>query len=167
MIETTNLTLRPVTLADFDHAYSIFNNSDVMAFSGEGVWNKSKCEAWLKNQQEGVGCNLGLAVIHKGSHQVIGYTALEELPEEISQDAEITVFLAKDYWGKGFAQECVNALTHYAFNEFKLQRLVAVVHSDNKAARALVEKSNFREERNINVDGIGAHIIYALNSNSL
>jgi [ribosomal protein S5]-alanine N-acetyltransferase len=52
----------------------------------------------------------------------------------------------RNYWGKGFATEAIQAITSYAFCEFNLSKIVAGCYEANiGSARALV-KAGFTEE---------------------
>ncbi|MCL2360790.1 MAG: GNAT family N-acetyltransferase [Defluviitaleaceae bacterium] len=52
----------------------------------------------------------------------------------------------KEYWGKGYATEALQAIIPYAFTHFKINRLVAFTNSNNKESIALLKRVGMVEE---------------------
>ena len=54
--------------------------------------------------------------------------------------AEIVVWLAPDFWGKGIASRACKWIAEYASNQLSIKILTAKIKSGNKAAIAIAEK---------------------------
>lgn len=57
---------------------------------------------------------------------------------------EISYQFVKDVWGKGFANESVNALVKYGFENYPINKIVAATVSDNLASKKVLEKNGFK-----------------------
>jgi ribosomal-protein-alanine N-acetyltransferase len=80
--------------------------------------------------------------------------------------AEIGYWVGEPYWGEGIASAAVVEMTRYAFAEFPLERLEAMVFEWNPASRRVLEKAGYvlegRLARCIVKDGrIGDGFLYA------
>ncbi len=60
--------------------------------------------------------------------------------------AELGYWVSEAYWGRGFATRAVNALTDWAFAEYKLTRVFALVFSYNASSIRVLEKAGFEPE---------------------
>jgi len=60
--------------------------------------------------------------------------------------AEIGYWLGETYWGRGFATRAVDAASEWAFGEYKLTRIFALVFSHNLASVRVLEKAGFEKE---------------------
>ena len=63
-----------------------------------------------------------------------------------NRHAEIGFILAREHWGKGFAQEAVRRVLAFGFGDMGLHRVEADVDPANEASLALLEKLGFRRE---------------------
>nr|WP_048058324.1 GNAT family protein [Pyrococcus yayanosii] len=57
--------------------------------------------------------------------------------------AELGYFLAKEFWGKGYATEAVSLALTYAFEWINLRKVIARVYAPNKASIRVLEKNGF------------------------
>ncbi|WP_133271208.1 GNAT family N-acetyltransferase [Hymenobacter radiodurans] len=62
------------------------------------------------------------------------------------RSAEIGYFLGQQFWGRGITTAAVVALTDYAFTNFDLCRLYAVVFAPNAASARVLEKAGYELE---------------------
>lgn len=62
------------------------------------------------------------------------------------RSAEIGYFLGQRFWGRGITTAAVGALTEYAFANFDLCRLYAVVFASNAASARVLEKAGYELE---------------------
>ena len=75
---------------------------------------------------------------------------------EETHEWEIGWNLLIEYWGNGFAFEATKAVIKYGFTHFKIRRLIALLHTENKKSAALAERvgmikeGRLRENRLIN-----------------
>ena len=82
----------------------------------------------------------GWVIRDKSDGQLVGSCDLDS--EELGE-VELGYCLAKAYWGKGLATEVARAVVHFAFEDLKLERLVAVVVPENIASWKLLEQIGF------------------------
>jgi RimJ/RimL family protein N-acetyltransferase len=66
---------------------------------------------------------------------------------------EISYVLARLFWGKGYATEGGRAAMTYAFEEFKIPRLISLIHPDNRASVRVAEKLGETFEREMDFNG--------------
>jgi RimJ/RimL family protein N-acetyltransferase len=64
-------------------------------------------------------------------------------------EVEIAYGLMPEFWNKGLATEFVEAVVRIGFTEIGLSTLVCTTQPDNMASKRVLEKSNFRHERDI------------------
>ena len=72
-------------------------------------------------------------------------TDWEQLIEDQLPDGEIEIgyFLRRSAWGKGFATEAAQRLLRFAFEDTSLKEVVAVIESENKSSRRVLDKIGF------------------------
>jgi ribosomal-protein-alanine N-acetyltransferase len=158
-IETARLRLRMFTSDDLDDLARLFSDVEVMTYLGVEAgktmardetaevldsiingWRKRSFGRW--------------AVIHKEIDQFIGLCGLKMLEGE----PELIYVLEKAYWGQGLATEAARATLRYAFEEAKLERIVAVTRRDNVASQRVMKSIGMkfeREGRYYDVEGLG------------
>lgn len=73
------------------------------------------------------------------------------------RSAMVGYWLGEHYWGRGVATRAVRALVDYAFKNFDLVRLEAVVYEWNPASMRVLEKAGFslesRMRKSVTKDG--------------
>ena len=60
--------------------------------------------------------------------------------------AEMGYWIGESYWGRGFATQAARATSEWAFDEYKLTRIFALVFSHNTASIRVLEKAGFERE---------------------
>lgn len=102
------------------------------------------------------------AVVLKEKNRLIGSVGLVPCIDVYSQlpslgrqqnclaTAEIGLLWLIDtaYQGQGYASEAAQTLIHYAFDDMRLQRLIATTEDDNTASQAVMRKLGMTIERN-------------------
>ncbi|NKB20017.1 MAG: GNAT family N-acetyltransferase [Alphaproteobacteria bacterium] len=68
---------------------------------------------------------------------------------DCSGDIEIGYGLAREHWGTGLFQECLNEILTFAFFELELSEVVAITIATNVASVRGIEKIGFLFERSI------------------
>lgn len=68
---------------------------------------------------------------------VIGNVGLRNATDS---KAEIVVWLAPDFWGKGIGSRACKWIAEYASNQLSIKTITAKIKSGNKAAIAIAEK---------------------------
>ena len=60
--------------------------------------------------------------------------------------AEIGYWLGEPHWGKGIATKAVEAFTEFAFSNFEIERVQAIVYEWNSASARVLEKAGYALE---------------------
>lgn len=73
----------------------------------------------------------------KHSHDLVGHAGF--IPKEIKgkEYIELNYYIARPAQGKGYAKEIAKGLLEYAFGEKKLDRVIAIIHPENEASKAV------------------------------
>ena len=61
----------------------------------------------------------------------------------VAGEAVLGFYLARQFWGQGFATEAGRAFVDFGFGELKLERIVTAVEVENKASIRVLEKLGF------------------------
>lgn len=89
--------------------------------------------------------------------EAIGGTGLDLQTDVFRRSAEIGIWVAEPYWGRGIATEAVRAMTEFAFAHFDLCRVYAGVFEWNPASMRVLEKVGYtlegRLRRSVTKDG--------------
>ena len=76
----------------------------------------------------------------------LGYCDITPHRRENFQYARIGYTIFNNFWGKGYATECVECLVKLGFGQLKLHRLEAHVNLDNPASKKVLKKVGFTYE---------------------
>jgi ribosomal-protein-alanine N-acetyltransferase len=145
VVETTRLLLRPVTSADLDDFAAMNSDRDVMRYIGAGkpqtrAQTHMRIYAILDHwEQHGFGL---YTIVDRVTRAYIGFCGLQYLDN--TSEIEVGYRLAKQFWGAGLATEAAKASLRQGFDEFGLDRIVAVVQPGNLASQRVVEKIGLR-----------------------
>ena len=82
---------------------------------------------------------------NRSSGRFLGIVELRAIETEHSQ-GELSFWLAKHAWGKGYMQEALSAVVEFAFESVGLNRLYAYHMLRNPASGRILEKTGFRRE---------------------
>jgi ribosomal-protein-alanine N-acetyltransferase len=151
ILETPHLTLRPFREDDVDLMAQLFANADFMRFS-LGVFTKreqtkvfiQKVIGWDRAEMPSQ-----FAVIIRSNGTLAGYCGFFHHPEHGIDDVEIGYRLHPDYWNRGFATEAARAVRDHGFRDWKLARVISLVHPENIPSRRVAEKNGMTVEKEI------------------
>lgn len=153
LITTTRLIICKPSLSDFDNLYTLQSNSEVMSFIGNGKRDKNEVMLGLEkaiNHFQKHKFSLG-SVFVKDSLEFIGRAGLIYFNYDDNQsEVEVAYALLPQYWGKGYATEITTSLIQFAFRDFKMQKLIAVVHPENTSSQNVLIKCGMSNTGKIN-----------------
>ncbi|MGE7113405.1 GNAT family N-acetyltransferase [Lysinibacillus sp. NPDC047702] len=144
-IDTKRLYLRKMKIEDANNLFQIWSDPDVTKYMN--IINLTDVKQaqemitildQLAKEQKGI----RYSIIEKTSQKIIGSCGFNSFDEE-NNTAEIGYELGKAYWGKGFAQESITALIHYAFTALHIKKIEAKVEPANKNSIKVLEKLKF------------------------
>ena len=105
-------------------------------------------EAWLafiRSTREKVGANDGFVAAIIDGEAIVGQVGFDRIDWD-SRSTSIGYWLARDRQGRGIMTEAVAALTSYAFDAWKLNRVEIRVAAGNQRSAAIAQRLGFREE---------------------
>lgn len=147
-LETSRLTLRPLTMNDAGEVYkNLSSNSSVTQFLPyEKQASKEATEdlisSWLfslkdAGQDEG---NHVFAIILKSNNELIGVIDVKETDKE-AKAAETSYQIGKPWWGYGYATEALEKVIEHSFSELGYNRLWGRYEPRNANSGKVMEKA--------------------------
>lgn len=141
-LETERTILTPLKEADFQAIISMYFEPDSNKFIPP-LQNKSieEYQAFLQkkvlknNQPKGHGM---WTIRLKDTQEFIGTVNLNIL--EVLQLTHLGAHLARAAWGKGYATEVLNILSHHGLKTLKLPTIHALVEEQNHASKNMLGK---------------------------
>jgi len=147
-LETADLTLREITLADTDAYFALCSDATVMktfglpAHTDRGQTEKLIAylqQAWKEEKMIRWGISL------KGKGTLIGDIGYWRFVKERSR-GEVGAKLAKEYWSGGLMTQALSAVVEYGLTAMDLNTVESNVDPENLGAVRLVEKVGFVKE---------------------
>lgn len=144
VLETARLQLRRWTYADRAAFNQMVFDPDAMRYVHESEpLTSEEADDALRNTVERYARGFGdWAILRKGDTEIIGESGLAVREE--GGDIEIGWLLRGPYWGQGFAFEAASAVLQYAFEELRLEQIIALIRPDNHRSIRLAEKLRMR-----------------------
>lgn len=139
-LETKRLQLRPPNEQDLQNIYRLGSNPAVMRFISKGkTQTMEEAKADLEKRIRLSDDKMGYWIVErKADHQFIGWMALKKLDN--TTEIEIGYRFLEEMWGRGYATEASKRLLIYAFEELKLEQIVAIALEENRASTRVMEK---------------------------
>jgi len=140
----SEFSLRTWRRGDIDALAHFANNRSIWINLRDRVphpYTRADAEGWIASCETHVGKPMQFA-IDLNTH-AIGGVGIELLGDVHRTTAEIGYWLAEPYWGRGFATAAVIETTLYAFAEFPIERIQALVFEWNPASVRVLEKAGY------------------------
>lgn len=141
-MQTPRLILKPIHKKYFEAMLPLYMDPEVMKFVGKGkAYSKAQTLARLNYEinYSRENPSFGKRIIfRKSDQQLLGWATLQHLTP--NGEIEIGYRLMKNYWGNGYATEASLPLLDFAFQELKLQELVAAAYLENKGSVNVLKK---------------------------
>ena len=148
IIETERFILKEIEEKHRNHFISLFSDEDIMKYSVKEVYDpKKQVEFYLKKIKLMYKEKKGIrwAIINKESKAFIGDIGLYNI-DFYSNNTEIGYTIEKNFWRKGVASECIKAIENFAFKILNMNRIIAMIDSNNISSIKLSEKLGFHKE---------------------
>lgn len=156
-IQSERLVFRPYTDEDFGFLVTLLSDPEMMRFIGNGSTRDAQGSedflAWIYHTYE-AGENLGLQVLtRKEDGRRIGHAGL--VPQKIDGENELEIgyWIARKYWGNGYATEAAAALLEHGRNTLGIQRLISLIQPGNTASAQVAQKIGMLVEKRILLGG--------------
>ena len=154
-LETERLILRSFRGEDVDRMEQLFATPDFMRFS-LGVFTERKQTVAFIDKVRGwdrAGIPSQFAVVLHDAPVIIGYCGFFHHLEHGIEDIEIGYRLNPDYWNRGFITEAARVVRDHGFRDWKLPRVISLVHPENLPSRRVAEKNRMCIEKEITFRG--------------
>jgi RimJ/RimL family protein N-acetyltransferase len=160
-LETERLRLREFAHGDLDELAEMVADVEQMRFYPRPK-TRAEASAWISRnlavyEQYGFGF-WRVESLH--TSDFLGYCGIRPRALEGGSEIEIGWHTKKTFWNQGIASEAATAARDAAFRQFRLSRLVALIHPDHVASRRVAEKIGMQAERNVVVDEDYPALIY-------
>ena len=157
---TQRFILRKVKKEDNKEIFKILSNQETIENLNMSIHTKIEdtnemIENYLKENEEGT--KYPYAIIEKETNNFIGVFLIKlDLYDE--DCFEFTIYLKKEYWGKGIYTEVLPYMIESAFEEVKTGNFRGFVMEKNVASSRVLEKCNFKLEKVFEVPGLEGKI---------
>jgi RimJ/RimL family protein N-acetyltransferase len=140
VIATPRLALRRWTYADREDFRAMVADPDTMVHLHDGVpLTSAQADDALRDTIEHYAAAYGdWAIVARDGGAIMGESGLTKLRE--NGEVELGYMLRRPYWGYGYALEAATAVKAYAFDELRLERVVALSRPENAASITILEK---------------------------
>lgn len=148
MFTTQRIRLRKMTEQDAQAYHSWRNDTRVMETTNPhmDVYAPEDTDAFVRSVILGSSSSKSYIIGDADTETPIGIMSLISIDYK-NRNAELIIDIGEpDYWGKGYGQEALQILLHYAFNELNLHRLSLRVFDFNERAIRLYSKIGFKQE---------------------
>jgi RimJ/RimL family protein N-acetyltransferase len=148
MIETERLYFRKFDLDDLPQLIEQRSDPDMYRYLGGTKMQNP--EALAKRIRFYIECcdkyGFGMCpMIWKETGEMIGAAGLQ--PLEDTGEIEVGYSVIKPFWGRGIGTEAAKGWMEFGFNNFGLDRIVAVAVEENIASRRIMEKLGMEYEK--------------------
>jgi RimJ/RimL family protein N-acetyltransferase len=153
VLETARLSLRPFREEDIDRLAELMANRDFMRFS-RGPYTREQTQGVLDKflSWKKAGLPSPFGVVLRENTEVLGYCGFLHHPE-VPGEVEIGYRLHPDYWNRGLITEAAQAVRDHGFRDWKLSRVISLIHPENIPSRRVAEKNGMKVEKEITFRG--------------
>lgn len=155
-IETNRLFLRQTLMEDKKNIYKLLSDEEVVKNLNLTIHSKIEdTEKLLKDYFDGLENNTKYpyTIIDKETKKFVG-VFLIKLDLYNEEAYEFTIYLSKEFWGKGIYKEILPYMVKVAFKDIKTKNFRGYAMQRNIASIKVLEKSKFKLEKIFKVDGI-------------
>jgi ribosomal-protein-alanine N-acetyltransferase len=167
IVETERLLLRRLQPSDVPALIDLWSDPDVTKHMG-GPRERAKLESIFEEDvKDPFAEEFDLwPVVEKETQEVIGHCGLLEKEVDGREEIEVNYIFKPSAWGKGYASEIGRAIIHYAFEEKKLPRLIALIEPDNEPSERVAVKIGMRFEKEVVRPGGAKRKFYVIEAKS-
>jgi len=141
--------LRWPKIQDAQWLFENFKKPEIASNLTSGAVEKVKTikdeEAWIRSRSAKRRAKKGYAfmVTDKGTNALLGTCGVNELDLKNS-NCGIGYWLAKKYWGKGYATDFLNLLLKFCFDTLDMHAVYAYTADFNERSQGLLKKTGFK-----------------------
>lgn len=150
-LETERLRLRPFRRSDVEDYAALNADPEVLRYLGSGAQTWDSGRSWRHMAFLMGHWQLGGAGMWVVEHRetatfigTVGFASPEGWP-----GFELAWILARRWWGQGLATEAAREALAYAFNALEKERVISLIHPDNRASIRVAERIGEKLEKRI------------------
>jgi len=149
ILESKRLLFRQHSLIDLEQYCAMEMDADVRRYVGGYPRSRDDAEHKFRNGPlRRTSDRLGVwATVLKPDGSYIGrsglYPHVHSGGRIIVGEAALSFYIAREFWGQGFATEAAVAFVQFGWEELKLSRIVATVQEGNGASVHILKKLGF------------------------
>ena len=148
VLESKRLLFRSHEAADLDAFCAMETDAEVRRYVGGAPRTREAAEErfWERAMQPVEGRLAMWATVLKEDERYIGRCGLYSNirgEHKIAGEAVLAFYIARQFWGQGFASEAGRAFVEFGFDELMLERIVTTVQVENAASVRVLEKLGF------------------------
>ncbi|HEY9657869.1 MAG TPA: GNAT family N-acetyltransferase [Allocoleopsis sp.] len=148
-LETDRLILRPLNSAD---APAIQEKVSMMAIADTTIsiphpYPDGEAECYITRQLDAseAGYAITFGLERKSHSGICGILEVREIEQEHAQ-AELSFWIAAEFWGQGYMSEALKPVIAFGFNHLRLNRLYAYHMLRNPGSGKVLQKNGFVQE---------------------
>ncbi|WP_446050747.1 GNAT family N-acetyltransferase [Zobellia laminariae] len=169
IFETERLELRPTSEKDADFIYKLFNTPDWIEYIGDrNIHSITEARNYIKAKMMPQFKRLGFGnytVIRKSDGAKIGSCGLYD--REGLTNIDIGFAFLSEYGKQGYAYEAAFKLRDMAFQQFNLDKLIAITRKENLSSQKLLKKLGLNQTDTVILPGETVELaLYSINKSS-
>ena len=147
VIKGNKIFLKQLGKEDVEYLVRYTNNPELNKYSGPYMASTVEgAHKYIDNCNKGIEEKKSFRFgIYENPHQIVGVIGFFDLDDELKK-GEVGFWVAKEYWGNGYATEALNLITKYIFEELSFHRIYAFFHEKNSAVAKVLEKCGYEKE---------------------
>ncbi|MDN3436613.1 GNAT family N-acetyltransferase [Planococcus sp. APC 3900] len=156
-IQSDRLQFRNYTDEDFQFLWSLLADPEMIRYIGKGQ-TRNKSEAleflyWIyRSYKENPKSGLML-LVRKEDGKRIGHAGLVAQTIEGIDELEVGYWIAKEFWGQGYAKEAAEALRDYGLHQLGEKRLISLIQPGNTASHKVAQHIGMTIEKEVILSG--------------
>ena len=148
ILETKRLLFRQHIMADLEAYCAMEMDTDFRRYVGGKPRTREEAEKRFMLSLEPKTNRLTMwATVFKPDGRYIGrcgvYPHFNHDGKPVPDEASLGLYIAKEYWGRGFATEAGSAFVQFGFDELKLNRIVTMIDTRNDVSVNIIKKLGF------------------------
>jgi RimJ/RimL family protein N-acetyltransferase len=149
ILQGKQVRLRALKRSDADSIQRYADDPEVAEFLPmlPSPYSFEDARLWInqahREAREKTGYSFGIT--RRTDDEVMGMMSLKTV-NWTDRNAEIGYWLARDFWGKGYASEALRLILDFVFDHLRLVRAYAVVQEQNLPSIRILEKAGFVRE---------------------
>jgi ribosomal-protein-alanine N-acetyltransferase len=166
VLKTERLTLRQLSVNDDKEIFALRSDKEVNKYLDRAPCNTIEdARNFIYKISEVVRQNEGIywAITLAGNDKLAGTICLFNFSNE-NEQAEIGYELLPAFQGQGIMQEAISKVIAFGLDVIGLKAIEAYTHLENESSSKLLEKFNFRKQKNIDNNSNNRFVIFKLST---